>query len=120
MPKISVIQINVTDMDQGIAFYSDKLGFEVASRKYYPRIVELAHDGAIVILLKVDKPVVIDYPNVAQTLINFEVDDLATKLEEFKEKGVNLIHEEPQPCPVGVFAAFRDPFGNVHELLEMH
>jgi len=32
-----------------------------------------------------------------------------------KAKGVEFVHEEPQPCPAGIYAAFRDPFGNVME-----
>ncbi len=45
-------------------------------------------------------------------------DDLESSLKDLKSKGVELIHETPQDCPVGVYAAFRDPFGNVHELIE--
>jgi len=51
-------------------------------------------------------------------MINIETDDLAATLNSLKEKGVELIHQTPQKCPVGVYAAFKDPFGNVHELLE--
>jgi len=118
MPKVCVIQINVSDMDQAVDFYCNKLGFEVASRKYYPDIVDLVHEGVPLILNKVANQTQIDYPDVAQTMINIETDDLAPTLNSLKEKGVELIHQTPQKCPVGVYAAFKDPFGNVHELLE--
>ncbi len=118
MPKVCVIQINVSDMDRVIDFYCNKMGFEVCSRAHYPKIVELAHEGIPLILYEVPNPVHIDYPNVAQTLINFQTDDLEASLKDLKSKGVELIHETPQKCPVGVYAAFRDPFGNVHELVE--
>jgi hypothetical protein len=36
-----------------------------------------------------------------------------------KSKGVDFIFSEPQKINVGSFVAFRDPFGNVHELIEL-
>lgn len=118
MPKVCVIQINVSDMNDAIDFYCNKLGFEVRSKRYYPDIVDLVHDAIPLILYKVPKHTKIDYPNVAQTLINIQTDNLDSSLKDLKSKGVELIHETPQDCPVGVYAAFRDPFGNVHELVE--
>ena len=118
MPKICVIQINVSDMEKAIDFYCNKLGFEINTKKYYPNIVELAHDGIPLILYKVQKNTVIDYPNSAQTLFNIQTENLKETLIDLKDKGVALIHEKPQKCPVGVYAAFRDPFGNVHEFVE--
>lgn len=118
MSRICVVQINVTDMDQAIAFYGEALGFQVATRDHYPDIVPLVHPGIPLILYRVDHMAHIDYPHVAQTLINFETPDLAATLQNLKAQGVELIHETPQPCPVGIYAAVRDPFGNVFELLE--
>ena len=118
MPNICVIQINVVNMDQAIDFYSNKLGFQVKSRDHYPYVVVLEHEPNTFILSKVDKPAQIDYPNVAQTLINFQTDNLDGTLKDLKEKGVDLIHETPQTCPVGVYVALRDPSGNVMEILE--
>jgi len=119
MPKVCVIQINVSDMDLAIDFYSNKLGFAVRSKYYYPDIVELDNEGNVpLILCRVPHPARVDYPNVAQTLIDIQTDDLEASLRDLKAKGIERIHETPQDCPVGVYAAFRDPFGNVHELLE--
>lgn len=116
--RISAVLINVCDMDKAIDFYCDKLGFAVLSRKLYPRMVRLEHEHIALILLLVPKPVALDYPKVAQSLLNFESRDLVASIRELKDRGVEFIHGSPQPCPVGAYAAFRDPFGNVHELLE--
>ena len=116
--RISAILINVCDMDKAIDFYSNKLGFAVQSRKLYPQMVRLEHDHIALILFLVPRPVTFDYPKVAQTLLNFETRDLVAGIRELKSRGVEFIHGSPQPCPEGVYAAFRDPFGNVHELLE--
>jgi lactoylglutathione lyase len=118
MPRICVIQFNVSDMDKAIDFYCNTLGFEVKTREYYPELVLLDHEGPSVLLCQVDRPTDIDYPNEAQTLINIQVEDLRKTMSELKSKGIEFIHSEPQTCPAGIYAAIRDPFGNVMELLE--
>lgn len=51
-------------------------------------------------------------------MINIKVENLEKAMNDLRNKGVEFIHTSPQPCPVGVFAAIKDPFGNVMELLE--
>lgn len=118
MPRICVIQFNVSDMDAAIDFYSNVLGFRIKQRDYYPELVLLEHEGPSVLLCKVQRNAEIDYPNEAQTLINIQVDDLRKSMSELKLKGADFIHPEPQTCPAGIYAALRDPFGNVMELIE--
>lgn len=120
MPRISVVQINVHDMDRAIEFYQ-LLGFDVASREHYPQIVKLAHDDAArltFLLYKVERPARIDYPSDAQTLINVATQDLRAALDRLRSSGVEVIHDTPEDCPVGIYAAVRDPSGNVLELIE--
>lgn len=113
-----LVQINVTDMDVATDFYCDKLGFEVLSKKDYPNVVELVQKGFRLVLVRVAKPARIDYPNIAQTLIALQVEDLGATLQDLKKKGVELVYDAPQKFPEGVYSAMRDPFGNVHELIE--
>jgi len=118
MPRISVIQINVDNMDEAIDFYSNKLGFPVESKAHYPDIVKLQQEGVTFLLYRVTKKAQIDYPNVAQTLINVVTDDLVGTLDQLKRQGVAILHDRPEPCPVGIYAGVRDPAGNVLELIE--
>ena len=118
MPKVCVIQINVSDMEKAIDFYCGKLGFQVRSKDHYPQIVVLDNEPIPLILFKVAQKTVIDYGNVAQVLINIETSNLVNTLEELRNRGVAVIHQTPEPCPVGIYAAVRDPSGNVVELLE--
>ncbi|MDG6220379.1 MAG: VOC family protein [Candidatus Thermoplasmatota archaeon] len=118
MPEICAILINVTDMDEAIDFYTNKIGFKLAAKDLYPKMVELDHSGAILVLYKVDRKIDVDYPNVTGTVLNIRVDNLEHSMRLLANNGVKMIHDEPQECPVGFFAAFRDPFGNVLELLE--
>lgn len=118
MYKICVNQINVHDMDKALEFYCDKLGFEAGDKNMYPQIVPLKNAGIYLILNKTNNPTKIDYPNQAQSLINFQTDNLEKTMHSLKQKGVEFIHKKPATCPVGVYAAFRDPSGNVHEFIE--
>ena len=120
MLKVAMVQINVSDMDQAIAWYQDTLGFEVAKEHYhYPVAVDLVHGGCRLLLHRAERPAQIDYPNAAQTLVCFQTDDIAASMDSLRRQGVELLHDAPQPFPAGFFAAFRDPFGNVHELVEL-
>lgn len=120
MPRITVLQINVHDMDRAIEFY-ELLGLSVASREHYPQIVKLAHDHVdqmTLLLYRVDRPTKVDYPRESQILFNVETDDLQGALERLRSQGAEVLHETPEACPVGVYGAVRDPSGNVVELIE--
>lgn len=119
MLRIALVQINVSDLDEAIAWYRDVLGFRVAKEHYHhPVAVDLVHEGCRLLLHRAERPTRIDYPNVAQTLICLETDDIAASLDALRHSGAEVLHDAPQPFPAGLFAAFRDPFGNVHELVE--
>ena len=119
MPKIGIIQISVSDMDRAIDWYCENLGFAVSKDHYhYPVAVDLVHEGCRLLLHRADRSTDIDYPHVSQTLICFETNDIAKSLDNLKHKGVELIHDTPQEFPAGLYAGFRDPFGNVHEFVE--
>lgn len=118
MTRVCVIAINVTDMDRAIQFYRDALELEVEDRAHYPEIVQLRHDGVPLILQLAKRRAAIAYPDQAQSILDFETGDLAAAISRLKKAGAELLHKEPAPCPVGRFVAFRDPFGNVHEMLE--
>jgi catechol 2,3-dioxygenase-like lactoylglutathione lyase family enzyme len=120
MLNVAMVQINVPDLDGGIAWYRDALGFEVAKEHYhYPVAADLVHDGCRLLLHRAERPADIDYPNVAQTLVCLQTDDITATMESLRQRGVELLHDAPQPFPAGLFAALRDPFGNVHELVEL-
>lgn len=94
------------------------LGFAVKSRASYPFAVVLDQDAFTLLLAKCERTTSIDYPSVAQTLVNIETPDLAATVRGLRADGVDLIHAEPQHAPPGLYVAFRDPFGNVLEYLQ--
>ena len=119
--KVGMVQINVPDLEKAIEWYTNKLGFELSKEHYYPPVaVDLVNDGIRLLLYKAEKEAKIDYPKQAQSVIIFKSDNLADEMKKMKEEGVDLIYEEPIQFPAGIFTAFRDPFGNVHEIVEFN
>ncbi|MHA2232630.1 MAG: VOC family protein [Candidatus Hodarchaeales archaeon] len=122
MLEIAMNQINVANLDEAIKWYTETLGFEVSKEHYYPpRAVDLVQKGSIRLLLyQVDTPAEIDYPNAAQSLIIFRTEDLRGTMAKLKEKGVEFVYPEAMEFPAGLFNAFKDPFGNVHEIVQLN
>jgi catechol 2,3-dioxygenase-like lactoylglutathione lyase family enzyme len=122
MLEIAMNQINVTNLEEAIAWYTEVLGFELSKEHYYPpQAVDLVQKGGIRLLLyKVEKPTEIDYPIQAQSLIIFRTTDLKQMMKELTDKGVEFLYSEVKEFPAGIFTAFKDPFGNVHEIVQFH
>lgn len=119
MRKIAIVQIGVPDMSRALEFYDRLLGFEVDSKDAAPHFVTLKQDGVTLLLAKVEQPAVPGaYPTRAQVVLNVATKDLRSELARLKEAGADLVHEAPQPFPLGAYAAVRDPGGNVLELVE--
>lgn len=123
---VGLLQINVTDARKAREFYIDTLGFPVKPGTEDFGITVIDNEGGAPILLyPVERAVPVDYPNQTGSTIVFYVNDVEKTVEEWRERGVEFISiawsEEESgiaPCPFGRFIAFRDPFGNVHEILQ--
>ena len=113
-------QINVTNLEEAITWYTEILGFKVSKNHYYPpQAVDLVQKGNIRLLLyKVKQSTKIDYPNEAQSVIIFKTNDLKKTMKELNNKGVEFVYPEPIEFPAGIFNAFKDPYGNVHEIVQ--
>jgi len=75
-------------------------------------------DGPTVIVELVDKPSNAVYPGGSQVVLCVATDNIEKTSEEFRKKGVNFLHDGPQPFVAGRFMAMKDPAGNTLELLE--
>jgi lactoylglutathione lyase len=114
MSKIASVSIYVSDLDAATEFYTSVLGFRVQEK--HPGVVQLDSEGAALVLCEGPKAAKRAYP--AGVIVGLPVADLAKRLRELKKRGVELVHEEPQPFPAGRFAALYDPSGNAVELLQ--
>jgi lactoylglutathione lyase len=117
MAKIAAISIYVTDLDAAAKFYSEVLGFKV-QRKIPPYIIQLEHDGVDVVLCQAEKPARGEYPQASATVLGIATANLKQSVERLKASKAEVLHDQPQEFPGGHFVAFRDPAGNVLELLE--
>ncbi len=117
MPSIAALSIYVPDLAAAVKFYRDALGFTVEA-EYGPELTKLAHEGVALMVCQCERATRPAYPTAAQTVIGLGVSDTAVELARLKKFGAELVFDAPQPFPVGVFIAVRDPGGNVIELLQ--
>lgn len=124
--RLGIAQINVTDLAQAKSFYIDTLGFK--AREIFgpnrPFALEIG-GGPTVLVYEVKKSISYDYPNQTGVVLVFYTDDIESTIRDWKAKGVSFIkigwskdESGIAETPFGPFIAFRDPFGNVHELLQ--
>jgi catechol 2,3-dioxygenase-like lactoylglutathione lyase family enzyme len=116
--KVCQTTIHVSDLQKALDFYHNKLGFDILNESQQPPVVVLKHDGFPIVLHQVAGSAPIDYGNTNHTVLAFQTDDIGQTYADLKKKGVDFIHPAPQPFPVGQMAAFRDPSGNILELIQ--
>lgn len=109
--------IFVSNLLEAKQFYCDVLGFalksEIANR------LEFAHESCDFIAFKCEKNArVEDYGNKARSVFVFEVASVKKMMTELLGKNVTFLHESPAKNDFSYYAAFCDPFGNVHEIFE--
>ena len=110
---IKFASIPVSDQERALAFYTEKLGFEVSTDQVFDekqRWIELriANSPTRVVLFTPD-----GHESRIGTLFNgsFACDDVQATYRQFSARGVTFI-SEPQKQPWGEFATFKDPDGN--------
>jgi catechol 2,3-dioxygenase-like lactoylglutathione lyase family enzyme len=109
---VKFASIPVADQDRALAFYTEKLGFRVATDQPFndtQRWIELAIPGADtrLVLFRFGDT----FKPGGQMNITFWTDDVEATARELKNKGVELLGE-PKRESWGVFAGFKDPDGN--------
>ena len=124
--RIAHIGIWVTDQDEALAFYRDKLGFEVRSDVTVPEFnnmrwlaVGLPGQEETLVLQSFDLPAFDAAKDHIRALLGiginppliFAVDDCRAEIERLREEGVD-ISQEPEEYFYGVDAGIRDPSGN--------
>jgi uncharacterized glyoxalase superfamily protein PhnB len=129
MIKIGTAQLWVQDQDEALAFYKDKVGFEVHSDVTLPEMGDFrwlavgpaAQPDISIVLMAIPGPPVMDDETAGQVrslmskgfagTIFLTTDDVRADFEELKGRGVEFV-EEPEERPYGIDSAFRDPSGN--------
>jgi catechol 2,3-dioxygenase-like lactoylglutathione lyase family enzyme len=136
MIKIANAQMWVTDQDEALAFYTQKLGMEVRTD------VTLAEMGNFrwltvgpagqpdvsIVLMAIPGPPVMDAETAQEVrdlvakgfagTVFLTTDDCRASYEELKSRGVEF-SELPEERPYGIDSGFRDPSGNSIRLTQV-
>jgi catechol 2,3-dioxygenase-like lactoylglutathione lyase family enzyme len=136
MIKVSNTQLWVHDQDEALAFYTEKLGFEVRADVTLPEMGDFRwltvgppkQPDVSVVLMAIPGPPVADTETSEQirTLMSkgfagaifLTTDDCRASYEELKSRGVEFT-ETPEERPYGIDAGFRDPSGNSFRLTQV-
>ena len=129
MIKLSTAQLWVHDQDEALAFYTDKLGFEIRADVTLAEMGNFrwltvgppAQPDIAIVLMAIPGPPVMDAQTAKQVetlmakgfagTIFLTTDDCQAAYEELKDRGVEFV-EQPEDRPYGIDSAFRDPSGN--------
>jgi catechol 2,3-dioxygenase-like lactoylglutathione lyase family enzyme len=128
LTQLTHAQVWVTDQDEALEFYTEKLGMELREDVTVPELgnfrwlsVGVPGQEVSITLMAVPGPPVFEEETRNQILallakgaaggLFFATDDVQGSYEELKGRGVEFA-QEPTEQPYGVDAGFRDPSGN--------
>ena len=136
MIKLTNAQLWVHDQDEALAFYTDKIGWEVRSDVTVPEMGNFrwlavgppAQPDIAVVLMAIPGPPMFEPETTEQIKslmgkgcagsIFLTTEDCQASYEELKGRGVEF-HEPPEERPYGIDSGFRDPSGNSIRLTQV-
>jgi predicted enzyme related to lactoylglutathione lyase len=136
MIRIANAQLWVHDQDEALAFYTEKLGFEVRTDATLPELGNFrwltvspaGQPDVAIVLMAIPGPPVMDeeVANQVRSLmamgfagtVFLTTQDCQASYEELKARGVEFT-EEPEERPYGIDSGFRDPSGNSFRLTQV-
>ncbi len=135
LDRLTTVNVWVTDQDEALAFYTEKLGMEVRDDVTVPELgnfrwltVAPPKSEVALVLMTVPGPPMFDQETSDQLRsllakgaaggLFFATDDCRGTYEELKAKGVEF-SQEPTEQPYGLDAGFRDSSGNSMRMIQM-
>jgi uncharacterized glyoxalase superfamily protein PhnB len=136
MIRIANAQLWVHDQDEALAFYTQKLGFEVQidvtlaelGNFRWLTVAPAGQPDFAIVLMAIPGPPVMDAETAEQVrtlmakgfagTVFLTTDDIQASYEELKSRGVEF-SEEPEDRPYGIDSGFRDPSGNSLRLTQV-
>ena len=136
LKSLTNVSVWVHDQDEALAFYTEKLGFEVRSDATLPELGDFrwltvspaGQPDVAITLMAIPGPPVMDddVANQVRSLmatgfagaIFLTTENCQASYEELKARGVEFT-EEPEERPYGIDAGFRDPSGNSFRLTQV-
>jgi predicted enzyme related to lactoylglutathione lyase len=136
MIRIANAQLWVHDQEEALAFYTQKLGWEVRSDVTLAELGDFrwltvgpaGQEDFAVVLMAIPGPPVMDEQTAGDVrelmakgfagTVFLSTDDCQASYEELKARGVTFT-EEPEERPYGIDSGFRDPSGNSFRLTQV-
>ncbi|HEU4700891.1 MAG TPA: VOC family protein [Conexibacter sp.] len=136
MIRIANAQLWVHDQDEALAFYTQKLGWEVGVDVTVPElgnfrwltVSPVGQEDFSVVLMAIPGPPVMDAETAEQVkalmakgfagTVFLTTDDCVASYEQLKARGVEFT-EAPEQRPYGIDCGFRDPSGNALRLTQV-
>jgi predicted enzyme related to lactoylglutathione lyase len=136
MHRIANAQLWVHDQDEALAFYTEKLGWEVRSDVTVAELGDFrwltvappGQEDFAVVLMAIPGPPLFEQSTVEQIrdmmgkgvagTVFLTTEDCQASYEELKARGVEFT-ETPEDRPYGIDAGFRDPSGNAFRLTQV-
>jgi predicted enzyme related to lactoylglutathione lyase len=136
MIRIANAQLWVHDQDEALAFYTQKLGWQVGVDVTVPElgnfrwltVSPVGQEDFSVVLMAIPRPPVMDAETAEQVrslmakgfagTVFLTTDDCRASYEELKARGVEFT-EAPEERPYGIDSGFRDPSGNALRLTQV-
>lgn len=133
--KLSHVNVWVHDQDDALAFYTEKLGFELREDVTVPELGNFrwltvgvpGQEDVSITLMAVPGPPVFDAETQSKLKelvakgsaggLFFVTDDCQATYEELKQRGVEF-SQEPTEQPYGIDAGFRDASGNHMRMIQ--
>jgi uncharacterized glyoxalase superfamily protein PhnB len=134
--RISNAQLWVQDQDEALAFWTEKVGFEVRADVTMPEmgnfrwltVGQPGQEDVSVVLMAIPGEPIMDAATQAQVsdlaakgfagTVFLTTDDCRAEYERLVARGVEF-SEAPEERPYGIDAGFRDPSGNAIRLTQV-
>lgn len=123
------IALVVKDYDEAIEFYTNKLNFTLVEDTYQPeqdkRWVVVSPPGSVgttLLLAKASKPEQEEFignQTGGRVFLFLNTDNFWRDYNEMLAKGIEFVRE-PKEQEYGMVAVFKDLYGNLWDLLELH
>lgn len=125
--SIGLVSLVVPEYDEALAFYIGVLGFRLIEDSFIPeqnkRWVVVAPPGSSesrLLLARASNPEQasrIGNQTGGRVFLFLHTDDFARDFQRYRERGVAFVRE-PRDEAYGMVAVFRDPWGNLWDLLQ--
>jgi catechol 2,3-dioxygenase-like lactoylglutathione lyase family enzyme len=125
--SLALVAVVVRDYDEAIAFYTQKLGFELVEDSYQSEqdkrwvVVKPKGDGQAAVLLakasSAHQEKYIGNQAGGRVFLFLQTIDFARDFAAYTSKGVKFVRP-PKRAPYGTVAVFEDLYGNLWDLVQ--